>query len=366
MSKYLIKLKPIENFFFGNEINLGFHNKIKNYIVKSNCFPQQTSILGMLRKEVLVKSETIEENYCYSPEQKELNKRLTGGWSFNINSVDDQDFGVIKNLSPVFICNGKEYFMKIPKDHKKENHKKQEKYNPLKMDEHAMNTSIGLITLPIEYKGKQGISDDFINVESKDIKSFDKIFREDSRVGIRKGKNGKTEDEAYYKIISYKFSDDFQFVFTAEIDMDFYIPEIDMDFDKYSNIVKLGGEGSSFKISFEKIDNSILDKINLNTNSDKHTRLVLLSDTYIAEDIYRHCSFAISNSVEFRNIETKIDNNVKCRDYNHRFKKISKKYKFLEKGSVLYSSGDELEKLKARINSFKNLKKIGYNSFIEV
>lgn len=363
MSKYLIRLKPIENFFFGNEINLGFHNKIKNYIVKSNCFPQQTSILGMLRKEVLVKSGTIEENYCYSPEQKKLNKRLIGGKSFNINSTDEQDFGIIKNLSSLFICNGKEYFMKIPKDHKKED--EEEKYNPLKMSRQAINTSIGLITLPIEYKGKQGISDDFINVKSKYIKSFHKIFREDSRVGIRKGKDGKTEDEAYYKIISYKFSDDFEFVFTAEINMDFHIPGIDMDFDKYSNIVKLGGEGSSFKISFEKINDSVLDKINLNTHSDKHTKLVLLSDTYIDEDIYRHCSFAISNSVEFRNIETKVDNNVKCRDYNHRFKKISKKYKFLEKGSVLYSSGDEIEKLKARINSFKNLKKIGYNSFIE-
>ncbi|MCS4454093.1 hypothetical protein JTT00_01775 [Clostridium botulinum] len=57
MSKYLVKLKPVDSFFFGGEKVFDFYDgkkPLKNNIVKSREFPQQTSILGMIRKEILV------------------------------------------------------------------------------------------------------------------------------------------------------------------------------------------------------------------------------------------------------------------------------------------------------------------------
>ena len=56
MNKYLIKLKPLDTFFFGQENK--YRKKLKDkeivteadYFQKSAYFPQQTTLLGMLAK----------------------------------------------------------------------------------------------------------------------------------------------------------------------------------------------------------------------------------------------------------------------------------------------------------------------------
>lgn len=354
MSKYLVRLKPIENFFFGNERSFGYDNEDKSYIVKSNFLPQQTSILGMLRKEVLVKSDKLNDNYKYSAIEKEENEKLIGAKSFDIGS-NEQNFGVIKEISPIFIANGEDYYMKIPKDHKKADKEKvYTVYTPLTISGQTINTSIGSVALPIDYDGKKGISEDFINIKSKAIIAIDKIFKENERVGIEKGKGGKTEENAYYKIVSYKLLDNFEFVFVADINMEFH---------NWTNIVTVGGEGSSFRISFKSIEKSFIDEINLSNGADCYTKIILLSDTYIKDDMYEYCNFAISKSVDFRNMETQINHDSKYRNDNKRFKKNNKKYRLLERGSILYTSN--FERLEEKINSYKNLKKIGYNVFIK-
>ena len=54
--KYKIDLKPIGTFFFGSDKKFGEGDEV-NYFAQSSLFPQQTSILGMLRKEILVQYE---------------------------------------------------------------------------------------------------------------------------------------------------------------------------------------------------------------------------------------------------------------------------------------------------------------------
>ncbi|MEI6411943.1 MAG: hypothetical protein WCR52_21305, partial [Bacteroidota bacterium] len=46
-----IRLIPAGQFYFGGERNFSFGEKedSSNYLVKSNYFPQQTGLLGMLR-----------------------------------------------------------------------------------------------------------------------------------------------------------------------------------------------------------------------------------------------------------------------------------------------------------------------------
>ena len=59
MATYRIELKPVETFFFGGEITFG---NFQNYLVKSNFFPQQTTLLGMVRKRLLDQYGLIDEN----------------------------------------------------------------------------------------------------------------------------------------------------------------------------------------------------------------------------------------------------------------------------------------------------------------
>ena len=63
MSRYIVELKPIGSFFFGGERTMRFDKEEINNIVQSKKFPQQTSILGMLRKEVLVKLGIYKANW---------------------------------------------------------------------------------------------------------------------------------------------------------------------------------------------------------------------------------------------------------------------------------------------------------------
>ncbi len=57
--KYLITLTPLEPFFFGGNITFGkFKDKEKStYLVKSRYFPQQTALLGVIRKEMLIQEK---------------------------------------------------------------------------------------------------------------------------------------------------------------------------------------------------------------------------------------------------------------------------------------------------------------------
>ena len=61
MSKYQITLTPIDKccfggdmtFMVGNKEDDEFNEKFSSYIIRSSLFPQQTSLLGMLRFFVL-------------------------------------------------------------------------------------------------------------------------------------------------------------------------------------------------------------------------------------------------------------------------------------------------------------------------
>ena len=66
MPKYLVRLKPLDSFFFsGRETFMSFETDTKEktkYLVKSEYFPQQTTLLGVERKQLLIVNNLYEEN----------------------------------------------------------------------------------------------------------------------------------------------------------------------------------------------------------------------------------------------------------------------------------------------------------------
>lgn len=323
--KYLITLKPLDKFFFGGEITSGASGN-KNYFIKSNSFPQQTAVLGMMRKEVLIQSGIFRSDGKYSSDESSRIAGFIGDKSFDIGSEKAQDFGVIKRISPVFIKNNESVFFSAPKYYL------EDKSEVVLGDETIeTNLSQNKVLLLKDYDPKRSFYNGFIDVYSKNLIGFNEVFKEDESVGIDKNNS----DEAFYKQVYYRLHNGCHFAFYLDLDG---------SFDLKDSIVQLGAETSSFKMTVEKID-----KLSKHTLSD-NKRLVLLSDAYVDMSIYEECGFAITDTVDFRTAT-----------FNNEYKfsgKSSVKCTFLKRGSVLFS--DRTEEVKAAL-LHQNLLKIGYN-----
>ena len=334
MALYLLVLKPLGSFFFGGEVTFGDGENI-NYLVKSNFFPQQTTILGMLRKEML-----IQKGYLGITNKGEILKAgkkdveaLIGPESFNITKTD-QDFGVIKKISPVFLYKSdssweKSFFSLTPKDfglkfvkspgrscfnlNQKEHVPFMKNYNPT------------------------GLADFFINGACEEILLKD-MFMPVERIGITKGNKGTTEEKGLYKQTAYRLKETFAFACIA-----------DTGFSLQDSLVFMGGEKSAFKLTVNDCDKSFED-IFATAPDDK--RAVLLSDAYVEAKIYDHCDFALTETIDFRNLKTSTN--------NYRFAKEKSKHTFLKRGSVLYPGPGGMTEIK-ELMTRNNLNKIGYN-----
>ena len=76
MGKYLIKLKPLEPYFFGGERTFGFGNKTKQkqpYYIVSEYTPSQPTLFGTLRYIVLAQNNALIEQ---SDNDQEKSKKL--------------------------------------------------------------------------------------------------------------------------------------------------------------------------------------------------------------------------------------------------------------------------------------------------
>jgi CRISPR-associated protein Cmr3 len=308
--RYLIKLKPLKPFFFGGDVTFGKLGDKENgtYLAHSRLFPQQSAILGMLRKEILLqtnllttkmKGEWVDKN------NYEKAKELVGDESFNIKANYIQDFGVIQNISSIFLIKDNKKFIKKAR---------------------IGSYKDGLLE---NYNPKEDIFDNFISIDDEETLKTEDIFKPVTQIGIKKTVNSEEKDNAFYKKTSYLFQDDFYFAFY-----------LDIDFELKSSFVKLGADDSIFKMEIRE------SKEELNYKDDY---LLLLSDALITIPLKGNCEFAITKEISYQNLQSKLKNGLK-------FKKSEKVYLY-ERGSIIINPTDELlENLQN-----KNLQKIGYN-----
>jgi len=306
--RYLVTLKPLEPFLFGGDMTFGSLEKSNTYLVKSRLFPQQTAVLGMLRKEVMIQegllTRKVNGEWVDNPEQA---KKLVGSKSFDF--TEEQDFGVIKEISPLFLMNGNNRYIK-------------------KVDIDKCEYKDGVLE---GYDPKENIFDSFSCIDDNKRLKQDDIYQEVSQVGIKK----VSKEDGYFKKFSYLLKDNFKFAFY-----------LDIDYELSDSIVTLGAEKSKFKLEVVKTE----DKLKY---SSKY--LTLLSDTYIDIPLQDNCDFAVTSEISIRTIKSVIEN-------RHTTFKKSKKLFFYEKGSVIFNPS---EKLINNINN-KNLQKIGYNKIGEI
>ncbi len=367
-NKYLIMLTPIGKFFFGGDMTFQvgekenktykLHNEqFASYIIRSNCFPQQTSLLGMLRFLILSNSEAFDKKTRKVKNRKEANS-LIGERSFEVKDHHKRgNFGKIESISPCFM-------------------RKKEKGNwinlfPAPMDYKYVvkleNAPFALINgrkkkVPeVEgYCPKERQEVLFLNGERE--VPFSVVFSEDRRVGINKDYTGITRDTSFYKQISYRFGKkadngdvnekvDFCFAFMAETSI---------DLKKYDGeLASLGADSSTFIINVtdEEVEYTMPDK------NSKNKRVVLLSDAYLTEEEAAQAVYAITDTVPFRFLKTTLDT-TNYEILSNEVKRSEVRYDLYKRGSVFYFDKEEdRKKFTDALMSKEDFVQIGYNMY---
>jgi len=312
--RYLVRLKPLEPFMFGGEQTFGAlgDKEVGSYLVKSRMFPQQTAILGMVKRELMTQAGVLTRKR--RGEWVDSNKKveageLVGNEKFDMLSTVVQDFGAIKEISPIFLLQEERFYIK-------------------KVDIDTHTYSDGKL---MGYDPKVNIYDNFVSSNGGEKKRSESFFKAIEQTGNKKG----GEENSLFKKTSYLLNDGAMFAFYLEI-----------EYELKRGIVTLGADGSKFMMELTPSEESL-------EYVDAKGYLTLLSDSYITVAIKEHCDFAIVSEISHRNLKNK-----KHVSRVNRFEKSETLYLY-EKGSVFINPSAELI---ADLNN-KNLQQIGYNIY---
>ena len=393
MSNYLIKLTPVGKFFFGGDMTFSvgtkdlpkewykrpseerkriedqvrFNTRYASYIIKSEKFPQQTSLLGMLRFLLLQNSDLFDGVKIKDGTSEQV-KALIGKKSFMAG--EKGEFGCIKKLSPCFLMKEDQIITRLPLDYglkevslnRHDNH--HQYYNSKVVD---------LSTIKIEDDGKTkdftakdgDVSEKYgygcVVMEEKDI------FIEDLRIGINRNiETGHTEDNALFKQVNYRLADDFCFALYAQIDEKLPYSSGTCFASYTKKMVSLGADNSQFVIEIiplENKDSEELPVVSLPRTKVKldagRKKVVLTSPAFVDDSTVERSYYHIATTIPFKHMET----NTGLSSY-HRLSGIqhSKKVELFQTGSVFYfksekDASDFAGILKNRADYYQ----IGYN-----
>jgi CRISPR-associated protein Cmr3 len=329
---FLVRLTPLERFFFGTE-----QGETADYYLKGNNFPQQTALLGLIRHQLLIQNNLLDERQAIRDKQKAV--LLIGSQSFQFDSAND--FGAIIALTPCFINDNanRMYYPSAPE-----------------------------FTLNIKKAGSQFVFNSYdpkndypliLKAEGTVTKTEENIFTVDERTGIDKPYFKAIKDKSYFKQVWTKIKPGFSFAFFLTIDAGAYLKKYPGELKMSEALVFFGKEAMPFNMQIEE-KSTILP-----ANADSSNAVVCLSDTFLKEDILRFCSLAVTDTVPFRNIVNKTAQNS-SEFFTKRPKETNKvRLQLLKKGSVLFAA-NEIDKVCTAIDTNNNFKKIGYNYYQKI
>lgn len=385
---YLIRLRPLDYYFFGGENTFG-EGDSSNYFAVSNPLPQQTSLLGMLRQQVLFQNRGKAHGLT--------DQELIGPESFKADGKID-NFGAIKGISPLVFAQEKgnhgktslEFWLPQSKEYCYPEYEEEEKKGELEEKElvfdgskkgaiHFSNsTQKQLVPLLQNYDPKAGLPDLLVSLDGsrkmKVIKSEDLahenlesgILRSVLQVGIDKQKllNTRDDEGGFFKKTSYSMEKGWGFAFFVRLDSGIRLE---------NDLITMGGERSPFNMSVTKwegqnpLDNEgdFFSAVYNLPNPDV-AKLVCISDCILDDSIFQNCLFANAEVGPFRNTRSRIG---KTQNYsrlgfedNPTQPWKTSRIHIVRKGTVLYFSPDQEESIK---NAFhrRHYRKAGFNFF---
>ena len=366
MKIYKVTLEPLDWFFFGGEST--FDNSVKtSYIARSDKFPQQTALLGMIRYQLL-KQEGLLTMEGKKPDTNKVNN-LIGPGSFSMTN-EKQAFGAISGLSPVF----------IEREDKKTEHT--DYFSPATLTSSYQLSFVegnGIKvylngcekTCIIEdsgtFNGKEYIN--FLRFQSRyghDLMQWD-IFETRMQVGITKntdyGQDADSEKKRFFKheMVRLKNTSESKFRYAFYVELN--------GKQLKSDYVYLGAERSCFKMivtDVETSDGLTLRQVFLQKrlSLSEEGRIEILSPTYVKkmDELYQLCDFHWSFQVPFRNILQSKENKGKLNSGVVSYNRSSICYNMLTPGSVLFFNENNRTNIEDLLEN-QHLQLIGYNYY---
>lgn len=349
--RYLVRMTPLEPYSFGTERNFAYPGEEQmkaTYFVDSACVPEQTTVLGMLRYEVLKQSGdfTLKPRGGYTPEEKEQMGKLVGCSNLDFESLSNS-FGVILGISPVFLMEGEEIMIRTPFNHLNVKDCPSDSYRPMVMNAKAV-TSAGIVTdFPgrikpeggdgeiWQYDAKMGYESGYMRISDKTI-IREGIFKKTVRT--RNWISGKQdEDNDLFKTEVVELKPGYSF--------GVYVDTEGFEF-RESSLVHMGRNGSLFMAEFiGKSEGRTFDeKVGAAFCSVEDDWYYALSDLCLKDTEYEN--FCIVEEKQLRGL----DNDGKRR---------AERKNVVSGGSVFYKCSPHLD-------GNESLLRAGYNHLIRI
>lgn len=333
MKTYLVTLTPQEPFFFGNEKTFLFEKEENqgqrgnSYYIRSERTPLQSTLMGMMRYILMPYKDH------KHPEQ---NAPVIGAESFKIDA-ENQSFGVIKKLSPLFVMNGGEKYVATPFDCMADC----ERYTPFS-NYKTVETNSGKKLITDDFSAKKGIADSYVRLSDGELVQSNVIFGTETRVRNLKATSGKNE-KGFFKKEYVFLKDNFCFAFYAELDDGAVIPA------GGKTTAFLGQGKSLFNVTFTEQNNTLYtETAKLLTAGMSYC----LSDVFADAEVLHSCEFAVVDTRDYRAYITNPDGSIT---------KDPVLYKLIKAGSVFIIS--DKEKFDA-LTQKSNCQIAGYNCIV--
>lgn len=345
---YKITLEPLDWFFFGGEITYG-GSDLANYYAESRMFPQESSLLGMLRYELLKA-----KGLLYADESsKKLVVEEIGELGFD-EKAKNAPIGKIIRISPVMLQYRDVVYYHAPFDDGVRLNFISEKEEDVKVYINGTKNVLPTVdknNLELLYQSK----DKWLPlIRSNNVPIYAKTaFIEKMKIGITK-RNVDRDDEnkdGLFKGKLYKLQKGYKFAFYVQLDAE--LPE--------TSLVNLGAERSIFRLEAQQITNDDFWDHLWNDVSIKENQILLLSEAFVPEDIKNYCNFIWSDTISFRCIKRKWKSSCNYASLD-KVEERTSRYNLLRRGSVIYYNKENEFEIKKRLDNLY-LQRFGYNVY---
>jgi CRISPR-associated protein Cmr3 len=396
---YKINLLPLGPYFFGQEEVADLGNR-QMYFKRSSLFPQQSTLLGMLRHQVLL------EHGLAIPVVNKIGSQRAGdliGKGFNPGNAKG-NYGTINSIGPIFLQRNRQghHFLRDHewvKEGKKEERELVPHSNTKKVNYRSLGHAGEMLVLQSaiesgreDYKGKQIFQEYLHDPEagSGTRKPLSEVVQNATQVGVYKfvSRQAKQADgnEAFFKNVYQQMGErtpikyrigltdrDKMYRLAHRCDMEtdpewtfaFYVEMADgaAFTEGERRVALMGKEKSTFLISIQKVDNDSPNWGSVPAVPDQLQKVLLLSDAYVEEaKLLEHSLLVNGATVRFRSF-TKDYDKAKGNKWrsNLRRDQRSDSWQLLKRGSVIYTkhAGEVAELLEKAIN----WRQIGYNHY---
>ena len=368
---YKMTLRPVGPYFFGTERGYGPDNA--SYFATSRRFPQQSTLLGMLRYRLLEMRGWLFDSSGKSDSKSHQRRDLIGSHSFRPSKADKaRSYGAIRSISDLQLEDDADMLLPGALDRGYTySYTTEGQYTTLLEGAHEAKVRRTIPDLGSAFDYKDQTDPHLIRVGdvSKPI-SLESVFVESQRVGITKDRS-ISEDKAFFKQQNYQLAKGYRFVCYVDI-----APDIGTELSQWvaaQPLIAMGGERSVFAMTLEAHTPPEAQYNHYKTSATQAERWVLLSDAYMSVEYQQQFDFAVSRATFYRGLRTHVKRTRHYADLDrsgeatHGQVTKSAGFPLLLRGSVFYPPSNDSDRLAdAWLAATVGWHQIGYNRVVRI